>query len=215
MAIKKLKSKRKASDGKQLIRADSRPKEASTNFTMRGDLVTGVGNGKPMKWDFSNDDDIITDSLSTPIPDGYKRKRLEIGFSDPVWVKEGTLYWDSAPKGCYIDFWVVCKAGGYYKDPNGTIPASALGIVSDDMYTQATVDTPITHYVNYHCIFGSCNWGDELNTEGAMDDAMPKQQNGYMLWIEITTLTDDDTSCGCAELELYRHRTLLLPGESL
>lgn len=215
MAIKKLKSKRKAADGKELVRSDSRPKEASTNFTMRGDLVTGIGDGKPMKWDFATSDDIVTDSLSTPIPTDYKRKRLEIGFSDPVWIKEGTLYWENAPKGCYIDFWVVCKAGGYYKDPGGAIPASALGIASDDMYTQATVDTPVTHYVNFHCISGSCNWGDELNTEGAMDDAMPSRQTGYVLWVEITTPDTDVESCGCTELELYRNRTLLLPGESL
>lgn len=205
----------KAKDGRTLVHSTSRPRETTTNFTMRGDSLTNVGDGKPMKWDFSNSDDIVTDSLTTPIPADHKRKRIEVGFSDEVWIKEGTLYWKDAAKGCYIDFWVICKAGGYYVDPNGTIPASALGKTGDEMYSQASVDTPVTHYVNYHCLIDSCTFGDELNTEGAMEDAMPKQQNGYMLWIEITTPDADNSSCGCAEVELYRKRTLLLPGESL
>jgi len=199
MAIKKLISKRKAKDGKSLIRADSRPKQATTNFTMRGDSDTNIGDGKILTWDFSNSDDIVTDSVSTPIPEGYKRKRLVIKFVDEIWIKEGTLYWENAPFGCYIDFFIVCPAGQYYYDRNGNPQL-------------ATIDTPIIHYVNQHRIFGNCYIGDELNTEGAQEDPLP---NTYELWIEITTLDSDTTSRGNAELEIYRARTRLLPNESI
>jgi hypothetical protein len=201
--------KHRAKDGRLLVRADSRPKEATTNFTMRGDSLTGIGDGKVMKWDFSNSDDDVT------APENFKRKRIEVGFSDEVWVKEGTLYFKDAPKGSYLDMYVVCKTGGYYVDPNGTIPASALGKDGDEMYTQATEDTIVTHYVNHHLMVDTVLIGDELNTEGAMEDALPKQQQGYMIWIEITTPDSDSTSYGHADLELYRKRTVLLPGEDL
>jgi len=205
----------KAADGRPITRADSRPRGYTTNFTSQGDSLASIGNGKLLAWDFSNAGDLVVDSLTTTIPVGYKRKRLEVGFSDKVYIKEGTIYFHGAPKGCYLDFWVICKAGGVYADPNGAIPGSAIGLDPNTMYTVATVDTPITHYVNHHHIQADCPMGDELNTEGASEAGLPTQQQKYVLWIEATTPIADNTSNGYLEIEIYRFRTHLLPGESL
>lgn len=182
--------------GRSIVRNDSRPSGTTTNFTMRGDLTTGIGDGKIISWDFSNADDDVT------APTSFKRKRLEIGFSDEVWIKEGALYFKDTPKGQYIDMYVVCKNGFYYNDRNGN-PVQAVG------------DVPTIHYINHYLMLDTALVGIKLNTEGAMEDALPKQQDGYILWIEITTPDTDVLSCGYAELKLYRKRTVLLPGETL
>lgn len=184
-------------------------------FTCRGDSTTGIGDGKKLFWDFSNSDDIVTDSITTAIPANHKRKRIEFGFSDKIYIKEGTIYFHGAPKGQYLDLWVICKAGGYYDDPNGEIPGSLLGLDPDKNYTQASVDTPVTHYVNNQYMQGTCPMGDELNTEGASEAGLPKQQFGYVLWLEVTTPNSDSESNGYTSVELYRDRTTLLPGEDL
>lgn len=210
MALYKRKPKKyKSLDGRDLVRSDSRPKNYITNFTMCGDATDGIGDGKIIKWDFSNSDDDIS------APSGYKRKRIELGFSEKVYIKEGTVYFFDTPKGAYLDMKLVCKTGGYYADPNGVIPGSALGLDADKTYTQATSDTPVVHYVNHHFIQGSVPMGDELNTEGASEEGLPPQQYNYVVWVEITTPDTDSTSNGYAELELYRPRTVLLPGESV
>lgn len=196
---KKLVSTRKSKDGKMLARSDSRPIEETTYFTMRGDSESGIGNGKIMTWDFSNSDDIVTDSLTIAIPSGYKRKRIKLQFVDDIHIKEGTMYWENAPYGCHIDFWVVCPSGQYYLDRSGTPQ-------------QASVHTPLVHYVNHHRVLGTCYMGDELNTESANEDSIP---SNYELWVEITTPNTDEVSKGHSELEIYRERTHLLPGESV
>jgi len=188
----------RAADGRQLVRSDSRPIDATTYFTSRGDTASTLGNGEIIQWDFSTADDEVTDSITTTIPSGFKRKRLKLSFSDDVRVKEGTLYWLNAPFGTFVDFWVVCPDGQYYYDRSGT-PQQASG------------DTPIVHYVNHHMIMGDCPMGDEMNTEAANENPIPPN---YELWVEVT-IDENDTSCvGSGELELYRTRTHLLPGES-
>jgi hypothetical protein len=199
MGIKKLISPRKSKDGKSLNRADSRPITETTYFTMRGDSATGIGDGEIMTWDFSNSNNIVTDSITTEIPSGYKRKRIILSFVDQIHIKEGTMYWENAPYGCHIDFWVICPSGQYYLD-------------RDVIPHLASEDTPLVHYVNHHRILGTCYMGDELNTESANEDAVP---SNYELWVEITTPNTDETSKGHSELEIYRERTHLLPGESV
>lgn len=189
----------RAKDGRMIVRSDSRPREATTYFTMRGDSDISIGDGNIMTWDFSNSDDIVTDSLTTAVPTNYKRKRIKLSFVDEVWVKEGSIYWKDAIYGCHVDFWIMCPAGQYYVDRSGTPQL-------------ASVDTPIVHYVNHHRIMGDCFIGDELNTEGANEDGIP---NNYELWVEITTLNTDSVSKGHSELEIYRNRTHLFPGESV
>lgn len=203
------KTPRSSNDARQVVRSDSRPLDCTTVFTSRGDSLTGIGDGKVLVWDFSNSQDEVA------APEGFKRKRIEFGFSELVHIKEGTFYFFDAPKGCYADFYVVCKSGGYYQDPNGAIPGSALGQDPDTSWTQATEDTIVLHYVNHHHLQGSVPMGDELNTEGASENGLPPQQLGYIVRLEITTPDTDESSNGCAELEVYRKRTNLLPGEDL
>lgn len=198
-----------STDGREIVRTDSRPQGYTTCFTSRGDSLTGIGDGKIIEWDFSNTDDTVT------APSGYKRKKIEFGFSEAIYIKEGTFYFHNAPKGCYIDFYIVCKAGGYYKDPNGLINGTALGLDAEDFYSQAVEDTIITTYVNHHLIQGSVPMGDELNTEGASESSLPTQQQGYVLVLEVTTPSSDSVSNGSVEMEIYRERTILLPNEAL
>lgn len=204
-----------AADGRPIVRSDSRPRDYYTTFICRGDSMESLGDGKLFQWDFSTEEDIVTDALSCPIPDGYKRKRIEVGFSEKIYIKEGTMYFFGAPKGQHIDFYCVCKTGSVYEDPNGQIPGSYLGLRADKLYTQAQCDTPVIHYVNHHFMCGDCPMGDELNTEGASESGLPTMAQGYVIWVEVTTPNSDNTSHGFVDLEVYRRRTLLLPGETL
>ena len=186
-----------SSDGRPIIRADSRPVGYYTYFTMAGDSEAGIGEGKKMWWDFSNDDDIVT--TSGVVPDGYKMKRLKVSFADSIYIKEGCNYFFGALKGSYIHFMIVCPAGNYYLNRDGS-PA------------YASEDVIVVRYANHHFFCGDCPMGDELNTEGCAESAMPSD---YELWIEIYVPEEDNSSYGHAELEMYRQRTYLLPGESI
>lgn len=202
-------------DGREVVRVDSRPKGFTSSFISRDDTLTGIGDGSPLIWDFSNSDNIVTDSLTFPVPSGYKRKRVEIGFSEKIYIKEGTIYFFNAPKGQYLDMYVVCKQGSVYEDSNGQIPGSAIGLDPTKTYTQATQDTPITHYVNTLFMQGTCPMGDELNTEGATEASLPTKAQGYVIWFEVTTPDSDNESNGVVQMEIYRKRTILLPGEDV
>lgn len=184
-------------DGRAIVRADSRPVGWSTMFTMAGDTASGVGDGKALFWDFSNDDDIVT--TSGVVPDGYKLKRINISFADPVYIKEGCNYFTGALKGSYLSFCIVCPSGQYYLSRTG-----APQLASDDVC--------IVKYVNRHFFSGDCPMGDELNTEGCAESALPPN---YEMQVEVYVPDSDNSSYGWAELELYRERTILLPGETI
>ena len=173
-------------DGKEYVRAESRPLNCTTIFTGVGDNVE-IGDGKMLIWDFSNDDDLVTP------PTNCKRKRLEFNFLDSVYIKEGTIYIKDAPKGCYLDFYIVCPAGQYYLDNN-------------DILRLAEMDTITAHFVAKHHMQGSVPMGDELNTETCSEEI----PNNYKFWIDITTPDTDNTSSGSISLELYRKRTVVL-----
>jgi hypothetical protein len=173
-------------DRKTIVRSESRPLGHTTVFTCIGD-DTDIGNGTPLQWDFSNSDDEVT------APEGYKRKRVEFKFLDAIHIKEGTIYFFDMKKGSYIDLYVVCPTGQYYLDNNG-VPQ------------QATEDTPVTHYVNHHFLFGDCPMGDELNTESCSAEI----PNTYKFWIEVTVPDTDSTSHGSVSAEIYRSRTVIL-----
>ena len=179
-------------DGKPYVRAESRPLNCTTYFTTCGDEGKGesgtiIGGGNRIEWDFSNDDDEID------APSGFKRKRIELGFCDTVYIKEGTVYYMNAVKGSYMDFYVVCPTGGYYYTNDGTP-------------TQATEDTVIAHYMIAHPIQGDVPMGDELNTESC-SSGLP---NYFKFWCEITVPNSDETSNGSMEMEIYRERTVIL-----
>ena len=182
-------------DGRPIVRSDSRPIGYSTMFTMAGDTASGIGDGKEIVWDFSNDDDLTASGIA---PDGYKMKRMEITFLDPVYIKEGCIYFHNAKKGSYATFAVVCPEGQYYTERDGS-PTMASG------------DTYITKYVNRHYFYGTCAMGDELNTESATENALP---SNYKLWVDVVVPDTDNDSYGYGELEIYRSRTCLLPGEA-
>jgi len=199
------------SDGRPIVRADTRPLDTSTYFTMAGDTASGIGGGTPLMWDFSNDYDTEECDYHTTLA-GYKTKHIELTFIDPIYLKDGALYFFDTPWGAYCDMQVVVPAGNYYPNNHGAIPASALGLPGTDMYSYAAVDTPFVNYVNKHRIYGSCPMGDELNAEGAAVNAVPV---GWKLVGHITTVSGDNTSKGFASFECYRHRTVLLPGDTV
>jgi len=183
------------SDGRPIVMANSRPIGYQTMFTMVGDTASGIGDGKEILWDFSNDYDLMASGVA---PAGYKGKSICIEFLDGVYVKEGTLYFHSAKKGSYVNFDIVCPDGQYYYD-------------RDLNPVQADGDVVVVRYVNRHYFYGDCPMGDELNTESATDNAIPAN---YHLCVSIFVPESDTDSYGYGELELYRERTILLPGET-
>lgn len=178
------------SEGKVLTIAVSRPQRWQTSFSTCGDdLVTPeIGGGTPMFWDFSNTDNDVA------APTGYKRKRIELMYLDPIYIKEGTIYFHNAKKGSYFDMYIVAKAGSYYLD-NNKVPQ------------YAATDTPFAKYICKHFFAGDCAMGDELNTESATEDAFP---TFYAIWVEVTVPDTDTDSYGYGELELYRERTMII-----
>jgi len=179
----------RSGDGRQLVVSTSRPRIATTYFTSSGDDISGgvIGTGKAFFYDFENSDDIIT------APIGFKRKRIDFGFIDSTWVKEGTVYFHNALKGSYVDMFIVCPAGQYYLKNDGTP-------------TLATEDIVVEHYVNRFFIQGSCSMGDELNTESCSSEI----PNAYKYRFEVTVPESDNNSNGYINLELYRARTVVL-----
>lgn len=196
-------------DGRPIVRADTRPIGTSTFFTMTGDNV-GIGDGKEMRWDFSDSTcDIYT---GVEVPDGYKAKQLLMTFNCPVYLKDGTMYFFDAPFGQYISMDIVIPPGNYYPNPAGSIPASALGLPGSQMYSYSTTNVPYQKYVNKHFMCGDCPMGDELNAEGAAIEPIPI---GWYVRGLIITPDNDNTSKGFGNLEMYRCHTMMLPGMTL
>lgn len=188
-------------DGKEIVRSESRPPGTQTNFTTIGDDTT-IHDGVEMLWDFSNSDDEITNDsdvdLFAPLPLNHKRKRIKVRFNDPIYIKEGTIYFHDAPKLARANMFIVCPAGEYY-----------ISRVTGDP-TLATEPVNMSRYVSNYIFSGSCPMGDELNAETCQEIAIP---TNYELWIEITVPNTDSTSYGWGMLELYRRRTSFHPGE--
>lgn len=178
--------------GRPIVRPDSRPAGTTPAFIGCGD-GDGIFDGKDIFWDFSNNDDIVT-TVS-----GYKKKVLDFAFNDNVWIKDGTRYFFDAIKGSYNNILVICTSGSYYYD-------------RDSVPHLATEDVEISRYI-YHCFLsGSCSCGDEFNNEGVGQSPLPP---GYVLRVEVIVPDSDNCSYGWANLELYRERSCLLPGESV
>ena len=179
----------KSDDKKQIVRAESRPINHTTCFTGAGDSDTEIGGGKQLIWNFSNNDDELDMGDGSTI----RRKRLEFSFKDPIYVKEGTVYYHGISYGSYLDMMVVCPKGQYYYD-------------NDNNVHLAAEDTIISHYVIKHPIYGNVYLGDELNTEGCSSQ-IPVN---YKFWIDITVPSEDVSSHGAISLEIYRKRTVIL-----
>ena len=195
-------------DGRPIVRADTRPLNFETYFTMAGDS-TAIGSGEILRWDFSNSDN---DYDGPEVPSGYKCKRIDLTFVCPIYSKDGSVYFFDAPWGCYVELVIVAPAGSYYPNSAGTIPASALGLTGDQMYAYASTDVIYQKFVNQHHIYGDCPMGDELNAEGCAINPIPI---GWKLRGYVFTLTSDNISKGYASFEVYRCHTKLLPGQTI
>jgi len=203
------------SDGRPLVRADTRPLDTQTYFTMRGDTSSGICDGKVMLWDFSNNEDLYdpSDMENGPeLPAGYKAKRIDMTFTDSVYIKDGTMYFYDVPWGCFCCMYITVPAGNYYPNSAGSIPAVALGLSGTQMYAYASKDVVYTCYMCNHHMYGSCPMGDELNAEGSAVDGLPI---GWYLTGIIFTPTSDNASKGYGSIEMYRGKTTLLPGETI
>ena len=204
-------------DGRPIVRADTRPMDTATYFTCCGDTASGIGDGVPLMWDFGPDSEFTT--VSGPytcscggnIPEGYKAQIIDLTFIDPVYFKDGALYYFDAPWGSFAHMTILVPAGNYYPNEHGSIPASALGLAGNDMYSYAAVDTQFYRYVNSHFMYGSVPMGDELNAEGAMVNALPV---GWIVRAAVITPVSDNLSKGFASFEMYRHRSMILEGDT-
>ena len=204
-------------DGRPLVRADTRPMNTSTYFTGSSDTASGIGDGRALMWDFGPDSEFTTVSgpytcsCGSKVPVGYKAQIIDLYFIDPVYLKDGTLYFFDAPWGNFCSMSIMVPQGGYYPNEHGTIPAAALGLPGVDTYSYAAHDVTYYRYVNRHHMYGSCPMGDELNAEGAMVDALPP---GWFVRAGIVTPISDNKSKGFAEFEMYRHRSVILEGDT-
>jgi len=200
-------------DGRPLVRADTRPLETQTYFTSVGDTEDGIGDGDSLMWDFSSDLDIYDEgSLENgpTVASGYKAKRFDIWFNEPVYLKDGTMYFVNAPFGSYISMYITIPAGNFYPNASGTYTSAMLGLSGDDMYAYATKDVLYASYVMKHGMIDSCTMGDELNAEGAQVDAMPA--GWHITGIVVTPEEGSENFKGFGSLELYRQYTCVLPG---
>ena len=179
-------------DGKSYTRAESRPLDTTTYFTMQGDYGYAgdsdfaIGGGTVLEWDAGADQDFQA------IDSNFKRKVITFTFGDSVWVKEGAIYFHNAAKGSYLDFYSFCPPGGYYLGNDGSVK-------------QAADHTLIDHFVIHHKFQGTCQMGDELNTECCSDEI--PYYIYHQLW--ITVPISDEQSNGYVCLELYRARTVI------
>lgn len=183
----------KSDDGKQLVRAESRPLNCTTYFTTRGDTIgetPSIGTGAKLSWDASISDEWTTDNC----PEGFKKKDIIIQFVDSIWIKDGTLYYKNVLKDSYIDMFVICPNGGYY-------------LYLDELCQNTTGnDLIIDHYLNQMPIQGDVPMGDELNTEVCSQE-LP---NYLKFMFRVTVPISDTTSYGYGLFEVYRQRTVII-----
>jgi len=198
-------------DGRPIVRADSRPLDFQTYYTMAGDDSTaGIGGGTELVWDFSNSDNIVTGSH---VPSGMKCKEFIVTFLCPIYTKDGAIYFFDAPWGCFIMMDIVIPPGQYYPNPAGSIPSEMLGLPAGSMYANTGASWVVwASYVKKYRIHGDCPMGDELNAEGSSINPIPV---GWGLRGRIYTPTSDNTSKGYAELECHRCHSALLPGQTV
>ena len=187
--------------GRWIVRMDSKRTWYDTVFAGAGDDINGevIGGGQTFVFDFSNTDN----DVGSP-PAGFKQKQIDFQFLDGVYMKEGACYFFNAPKGAYIDMYVVCPDQYYfyknvYNETTGDVTLQA---------TQASGDTVISHWVIHYMVEGSCPMGDELNTESSAESMAPQ----YLIWRVIVTVPDEtgyDEFHGHWNLEMYRPRSVV------
>jgi len=183
----------KDEDGKQYIRAESRPLDMTTYFTSKGDGATTIGDGNKLVFNFNNTDD----DVASP-PAGTKQKKVTCTFIDAVRIKEGTLYWQNMPFGSKMDLCIGVPDQGWYKKNDGSYAQNTTGDVMK-----------IDQFVNSSPMMGDCPMGDELNTEAASDEIPAGMVFGFTVTVP-DSVSDTDNVRGAVQMELYRRRTVIL-----
>jgi hypothetical protein len=200
-------------DGKEIIRADTRPVGTQTYFTSAGDTETGIGDGDYLHWDFSIvENDYDPDSLENgpTVTSGYRAKRFDVWYNEPVYLKDGTMYFENAPFGSHVSMFITVPSGGFYPNASGTYTSAMLGLPGDQMYAYATNDVLYASYVMKHGMVGSCTVGDELNAEGSQIEPIPAKW--YITGLVVAPENECSTFRGFGSLEMYRQYTMILPG---
>ena len=202
------------SDGRPLVRTESRPLGTRTYFTSQGDnLTTGkFGEGKAIMWDFSTDEDLFdaTQWINAPtMVSGYKAKYMNLAFNTAIYVKDGNLWHYDAPWGSFCSMYVTVPSGSYFPNSYGTIPAAALGLTTGGYYSHATKNVFYSCYVKRQRFYGSSADGMRFEAEGCQINALP---SGWYITIVISTLEDDVSSKGFGRLQLFRTDDITLKG---
>jgi hypothetical protein len=182
-------------EGKQFVRAESRPLTCTTCFTTVGD-GSGVLDGEKLEWDAS----ITTEGYwvtqaphpSMIIPDGFKLHLAVITYRDSIWIKEGTVYYMDCLKGSYFCMGALVP----HMHPFMYKGAVYINITGGDLL--------VDKYINKHPLQGNVPMGDELNTESCSQE-LPSYVK-YMIGVFVPI--EDNQSYGCFELEIYRQRTV-------
>ena len=186
--------------GRWLIRTESRRTGYDATFSGAGDDMANkiIGGGVPFIWDFSDNTNLVT------APAGFKRKRIDWHFMDMIYPKEGKVCYHNAPKGSYIDMFLVCPSMMPYAiktiDSNGNVIRS---------YRIATKETPFMNWICKYWVEGSSNSYDTLTTEGSTD----YPALSYLIWrTEITSPDIPELSDfhGSWILESYRPRSIYI-----
>jgi hypothetical protein len=190
--------------GRWMVRSDSRRMGYDIVFAGAGDDTINriIGEGTPFSWDFGAGVEDVR-WVTSGVPTGFKRQRVDWQFMDGIYMKEGAFYFYNAPKGTYMDMYIVCPAGGYYDkkfvDEYGEITQT---------FHQAETDVVFGHWVIHYHMEGTCAMGDELNTEASSDILSPE----YLIWrAEVTTpdATGYADFHGHFSLEFNRARTVV------
>lgn len=202
-------------DGRPIVRSDTRPLGTQTYFTCAGDSENDIGDGESMMWDFSNDDNTYDpDDLENPptVASGFKAKRMDMCFIDPIYLKDGSVYFQNASFGTYASMYITVPAGNFYPNASGTYTSAMLGLSGSKMYALASKDVIYASYINRHYMLADCVMGDELNAEGTQVTPIPP--GWYTTGIVVTT-DDNDTFRGFGSFEVSRKNTTILPGGAL
>jgi hypothetical protein len=191
--------------GRWVVRVDSRRRDFDQCFAGAGDdMLNGgtISQGPAFCWDFEPGSDYAGTEIAAPT--GYKRQRIEWQFTDGIYLKEGTIYQFNAPKGSYMDMYVVCPPGGYYQKKFWDPTTMTITRTTH----QATEMTVVNRWVAHYRIEGSAPMGDELNTESAADVFA----HSYFVWrvdITVPEVAGYEDFHGHFTLEMYRPRTVL------
>lgn len=189
------------SQGKWVVRADSKPADYDTCFTGAGDDISGevYGGGQEFVWDWNN-----TDNDDPSPPTGRKRKIIEWQFLNGIFLKEGTIYPFNMPKGSFVDMYVICPDGQYYYKKS----VDANGVITKTL-AQASGDVEVAHWVIHYHLESTIAMGDELNTESASDVFLGQ----HMKWKAVFSAPDSvgSDAHGHFTLEMYRPKTVNFP----